>query len=403
MKDQPVMWTRKGRRAFFLDEPADQLKTLPLGIYRTEVTPRGEIYLEWEADKFTFDYKLYGLEDNLINRVDKTWANTKGNLGVLLNGLKGTGKSVSAKVMCNKLQLPVVVVDSKIDGVHTFLNTIPQNIIVFLDEYEKIFGESSEMLTIMDGALNSAYRRFFVLTCNKLYVDRNLIERPSRIRYLKTFGHLTPKIVEEIVDDMLVHKEFRDDVVHYISTLEVISVDVVKAVVTEVNIHKEPPAAFEEVFNAERLSGNYTVLVQVGNEWKTLAKDCKVNCRPKFNSETVGNWFQADNNIYGRVTRVIDWNTLEVTGVKDEGKIRKGQVKTPIIVKVKESYTYHDNYLYDSDVTPPVHVEHVATGLGLKPDTSRGDSSQALIDFPKITGGTKRFRSGEDDEESMDG
>ena len=112
---------------------------------------------------------------------------------------------------------------------------------------------------------------------------------------------------------------------------------------------------------------------------------------------------------YGRTpsftanVRVIDWNTLEVTGVKDEGKIRKGQVKTPIIVKVKESYTYHDNYLYDSDVTPPVHVEHVATGLGLKPDTSRGDSSQALIDFPKITGGTKRFRSGEDDEESMDG
>src|SRR5690242_13518863 len=42
-------------------------------------------YLVKESEKFVFDYKLYGLEDKLIKRVLRTYANKNhGNLGVLL-------------------------------------------------------------------------------------------------------------------------------------------------------------------------------------------------------------------------------------------------------------------------------------------------------------------------------
>ena len=52
----------------------------------------GEIYLEEFADEFTFGFKLYGLESNFIDHVLTTYRHTSSNLGVLLNGTKGTGK-----------------------------------------------------------------------------------------------------------------------------------------------------------------------------------------------------------------------------------------------------------------------------------------------------------------------
>ena len=54
---------------------------LPKGIY--------EVKVSMIAESFTFDYKLYGLNQKFIDYVLKTYDNTIGNLGVLLDG---TGK-----------------------------------------------------------------------------------------------------------------------------------------------------------------------------------------------------------------------------------------------------------------------------------------------------------------------
>lgn len=60
----------------------------------------------------------------------------------------------------------------------------------------------------MDGVFNSPYRRVFLLTTNNLYVNENLIGRPSRIRYKKTFGNLQPEVVQEYLDDNLKNKKY---------------------------------------------------------------------------------------------------------------------------------------------------------------------------------------------------
>lgn len=64
---------------------------LPKGIYEVKVSMTG-FYLSKIAESFTFDYKLYGLNQKFIDYVLKTYENTTGNLGVLLDGIKGTGK-----------------------------------------------------------------------------------------------------------------------------------------------------------------------------------------------------------------------------------------------------------------------------------------------------------------------
>lgn len=65
--------------------------TLPVALYNMCYDDRKGFFLEKTDDKFEFPYKIYGVEEKLINRVIKTFNNTNRNLGILLNGLKGTG------------------------------------------------------------------------------------------------------------------------------------------------------------------------------------------------------------------------------------------------------------------------------------------------------------------------
>ncbi len=78
--------------SFFLRDVTSEIPTLTKGVYKLMVTPMGELYLERMSDAFTFDFKVYGLERGFVNKVLTTYSNTKGNLGVLLNGIKGTGE-----------------------------------------------------------------------------------------------------------------------------------------------------------------------------------------------------------------------------------------------------------------------------------------------------------------------
>lgn len=214
-------------------------------------------YLSKIAESFTFDYKLYGLNQKFIDYVLKTYENTTGNLGVLLDGIKGTGKTVVAKELCNRLQLPVILVQSM--GVDTnsklikYLSTsIDFDCIFFFDEYEKEFKNSSDVLSFMDGTYNSIYRKVFLLTTNELNVDPNLLGRPSRIRYKKSFSNLSEEVTREILNDILEDKTAIEKVIELTHSMNIITIDLIKAIATEINIHGvEALPNIKETFNIE--------------------------------------------------------------------------------------------------------------------------------------------------------
>ncbi len=242
---------------------------------------------------------------------------------MLLNGVKGTGKTVTAKIICNELKQPVILVTHFIEGSHFFLNSIPQDITIFIDEYEKVFGEEADMLTIMDGALNSDCRRVFMLTTNKLYINENLLQRPGRIRYLKTFGDLQAEVTEEIVDDRLINKKFKNDCMKFISNLELITVDVVNSIIDEINIHDEETANFKDVFNVKKITGKFNVsIVDLAGNLTEFKKGVTINPR-KIDVEEdqiLGNYFYVGNDQLGRIIEVIDWCTIKVESVEEDGK-----------------------------------------------------------------------------------
>ena len=234
---------------------------LPLGVYNVGLSLEGW-YLEKYTDEFTFDYKIYGLETEFCEHVIKTFENTTGNLGIMLTGTKGTGKTVTAKLLANAFKLPVIIVKDmggNNQGMIEYFSSFNFDSILFFDEFEKNFSEKdSTILQIMDGVYNIGYRKVFLLTTNQMTVNENLVGRPSRIRYVKKFGNLDLKTVKEYLDDNLKVKEAYQDLLNYIDTLSISTIDILKSIVNEVNIHGiEGLTKAKEFFNVSTLKYHY--------------------------------------------------------------------------------------------------------------------------------------------------
>jgi DNA-directed RNA polymerase subunit F len=278
------MWSAKDNR-FIPIETASFQEGLGQGVFTIQVPMMGPTYLERIKKDFHFGYKIYGMNDGFVSRVQKTFDNTTGNLGILLNGLKGTGKSVTAELISNAFgerNMPTVLITSMVPNMNEFLAGIHEDVVVFIDEFEKVFSReedgyradySSEVLTIMDGALKSEYRRVFIFTTNRRYIDDNLLSRPGRIRYAKEYGDLSKAVIEEVVDDLLENVSFKEEIIEYILGLEIITIDIVKSVIQECNIHNETPETFKDYFN----------VVEKGSVWNLFdITDGKNSLTPAF-------------------------------------------------------------------------------------------------------------------------
>ena len=242
------------------------------GIYQTMQNPMtGEIFLHRIADKFNFSFKLYGLDNKLISHVLNTYnkQENKHNLGVLLNGAKGTGKTVTAKYLANKLGLPVIICDRPYGGLANFLASIDHDCVFFFDEFEKNFRlqcgndedcAGEDLLSIMDGVYSGDLCHVFLLTTNELKVNDNLISRPSRIRYLKSFGEVIDhKVLDEYIDDNLIKKEYKQEIIDFIDSLTMVTIDIVKSIVDEVNLHDCHVEDFKDFFNVKQATYRYYV------------------------------------------------------------------------------------------------------------------------------------------------
>lgn len=308
------VWNAQGS-TYFPSEVTSQVNKLTPGVYMVKYHDMMGPFLNKTAEDFAFPYKIYGMEHEFIERVIKTWEHTHGNMGILMNGVKGTGKTVTAKLLANQMRLPVLVITHPHPSFIGFLNDIQQDIVVLIDEFEKVYEDRSRtLLSIMDGVHNSSKRIMFLLTTNELNIDRNLLQRPSRIRYVKTFDDMTLDVIMEVVDDLLIHKHLREQTIKFISELQIITMDLVKAVINEVNIHEEDPETFKDIFNVTGDKDDlYNVFqIKANGEKVQIAKLARINpsfCHEKYDE---GRPFEANGRFLGEIIKVHNKNTIDV-------------------------------------------------------------------------------------------
>ena len=196
----------------------DNMKTydkLPAQSYVVRFSKQTGFFLEKHSDIEIKESKVYGVHTEKVNKVLNAFGRTNRSLGVILSGDKGIGKSLFAKMLSNKAiesGLPLIIVDTFIPGIASYIEEIEQEVVVLFDEFDKTFGSvrasdgeadpQAAMLSLFDGI--SQGKKLFVITCNELSrLNDYLVNRPGRFHYHFRFEYPTDVEIREYLQDKL--------------------------------------------------------------------------------------------------------------------------------------------------------------------------------------------------------
>ena len=184
------------------------LDKLPKGVYNFTVREKqnGALLGFSPVDDFKIPENIVE-QDKQLNRVINTYNRLDKQMGVLLSGISGAGKTVLAKRIAmecvNKGNMSVVVVTSETVGhLPMMMNMLNEDVVILLDEFEKMFDKVDKqnyLLTLLDGVMD--HKHLFLFTCNDASkISPYMLQRPSRIRYHFKFDRVPKEIAYEIVE-----------------------------------------------------------------------------------------------------------------------------------------------------------------------------------------------------------
>ena len=213
-----------GKRYRIFNNAITTYDQLPPKTYRVDYDPETRIFSLLEAHDFEIpETKIYGQHLDKVKKVLNSMDKMNRNLGVILSGDKGIGKSLFSKCLglkARKKGIPVILVNEYHEGIANFLEEIEQTVMILFDEYDKTFDEKkhncqAEMLSLFDGV--SAGKKLFVITCNEIQsLSQYLINRPGRFHYHFRFLYPTADEIRDYMKDKL-DKQYYDEIENVIA------------------------------------------------------------------------------------------------------------------------------------------------------------------------------------------
>ena len=213
-----------GKRNRIFNNAITTYDQLPPKTYRVDYDPETRIFSLLEAHDFEIpETKIYGQHLDKVKKVLNSMDKMNRNLGVILSGDKGIGKSLFSKCLglkARKKGIPVILVNEYHEGIANFLEEIEQTVMILFDEYDKTFDEKkhncqAEMLSLFDGV--SAGKKLFVITCNEIQsLSQYLINRPGRFHYHFRFLYPTADEIRDYMEDKL-DKQYYDEIENVIA------------------------------------------------------------------------------------------------------------------------------------------------------------------------------------------
>lgn len=219
--------------------------SIPVGTYSIAFAKNRGFFLV-EHQPLEIKERIYGQHTKKAEKVLRSFEKFDRNLGVILSGPKGIGKSIFARQVCilsNVRGYPVIIVDQYISGIADFIASIDQECVFLFDEFEKTFAKheddrtspQEQLLPLFDGVEGG--KRLFIVTCNETgQLNSYLVNRPGRFHYHFRFDYPDKEEVKEYMQDHLDEKYYDqiDPIIRFTQKAN-INYDCLRAIAFEIN------------------------------------------------------------------------------------------------------------------------------------------------------------------------
>lgn len=217
----------------------------------------GMSYFE-EDGSLSLPAKVYTTKsDNIfIKHVNTYFQKTsKLSTGVMLSGIKGTGKTVMAKVIAKNSNLPIIVVDEDYPTgrINDFFRKFETPVTIIFDEVDKHW-DTEDLLGWLDGVQTNA-KKLVLFTCNNEdRVNDYLKDRCSRVRYIRHFeANDNARFLREILRDKgIAEDKIGDTYTFIVNNFGLLSIDNILSFIDEKLLF--PELSNEEIFNDMNIS-----------------------------------------------------------------------------------------------------------------------------------------------------
>lgn len=272
---------QSGENFYVYGEDVQTYKQLPAKTYRVCYNDQLGFYLTLH-NELNVSEKVYGNYQKKVSKVMKSFRISKRNMGVILSGPKGAGKSMFAKLLAKEgaeEDIPLIIVDKDINGVQNFISSIKQESIILFDEFEKVYGMKKDdelqspqdkLLSLFDGIDNG--KKLYIITCNNAdALSSYLINRPGRFHY--HFRILPPSEdeIREYMNDRLNDPD--PDVIDKVIAISQVgnfTYDILRAIAFDLNQGYPLDETMNDlnIEKAKEISMNIKITLENGNIWR---------------------------------------------------------------------------------------------------------------------------------------
>lgn len=212
MTNETMIMRNGNNFVFDRKPPKSSLDQLPPAVYELNVDPDGNPFVTEVAQSYVVPSKLYGDINETKERIYKTYTQKQGKpFGVMLVGLKGTGKTQLAELLCNEAisnGVPIITLTKEIpvDLIRKAL-TLLKPCVFYVDELDKVynsgFGSTHELdkFASLIGSSSTDDVMSIITTNERKNLPNVFLDRPTRFYYRIIYSSMEETTIKEFLVD----------------------------------------------------------------------------------------------------------------------------------------------------------------------------------------------------------